>query len=54
MDRVELWRAPTPAMDDGKPGEIRLPDAWIGALRLAPAGKTLFLGTNAGLARDQR
>jgi hypothetical protein len=50
MERVEVWGADS-GMDDGKPGEIRLPDAWVGALATAPAGKTLFLGTNAGLAR---
>ncbi len=50
MERVEVW-GPDSGMDDAKPGEIRLPDAWVGALATAPAGKTLFLGTNAGLAR---
>lgn len=50
MDRLELWRAQIFG-EEGAPGEIRLPDAWINTLALAPAGGTLFLGTNAGLAR---
>jgi ligand-binding sensor domain-containing protein len=50
MERVEVWGVDS-GMDDAKAGEIRLPDAWVGALATAPAGKTLFLGTNAGLAR---
>ena len=50
MAGVEVW-GPDTGVDDAKPGELRLPDPWVGALATAPAGKTLFLGTNAGLAR---
>ncbi|MCK6569867.1 hypothetical protein L6V77_02030 [Myxococcota bacterium] len=50
MDRVEIWREQAFG-DEVPPGEIRLPDAWVNTLALAPAGGTLFLGTNAGLTR---
>jgi hypothetical protein len=50
MDRLELWQAQRFG-EEPAPGELRIPDAWVNALALAPAGGTLFLGTNAGLAR---